>query len=42
MLLLVVQRRIRAAELMQEAFGHVETIAEDSRFRVLRSASPVT
>jgi 16S rRNA (guanine1207-N2)-methyltransferase len=42
MLVLVVQRRIRAAELMQEAFGHVETIAEDSRFRVLRSASPVT
>jgi 16S rRNA (guanine1207-N2)-methyltransferase len=34
---LVVQRRVKAGELMQEAFGHVDVVAEDGRYRVLRS-----
>jgi 16S rRNA (guanine1207-N2)-methyltransferase len=37
MLQIVVQRRVKAAELMQAAFGAVEVVAEDARFRVLRS-----
>jgi 16S rRNA (guanine1207-N2)-methyltransferase len=36
-LYLVVQRRIKAGELMQEAFGNVAAVAEDGRYRVLRS-----
>jgi 16S rRNA (guanine1207-N2)-methyltransferase len=35
---LVVQRRVKAADLMREAFGNVDVVAEDGRFRVLRSA----
>ena len=34
---LVVQRRVKAGELMQEAFGNVAVVAEDGRYRVLRS-----
>jgi 16S rRNA (guanine1207-N2)-methyltransferase len=34
---LVVQRRVKASELMREAFGNVDVVAEDGRFRVLRS-----
>jgi 16S rRNA (guanine1207-N2)-methyltransferase len=34
---LVVQRRIKAGELMQAAFGNVAVVAEDGRYRVLRS-----
>lgn len=34
---LVVQRRVKAAELMQAAFGNVAVVAEDGRYRVLRS-----
>lgn len=34
---LVVQRRVKAGELMQEAFGTVAVVAEDGRYRVLRS-----
>jgi 16S rRNA (guanine1207-N2)-methyltransferase len=34
---LVVQRRVKAGELMQEAFGNVAVAAEDGRYRVLRS-----
>lgn len=34
---LVVQRRVKAAELMQEAFGNVAVVEEDGRYRVLRS-----
>lgn len=36
-LLIVVQRRLKAAEPMQAAFGNVEAVAENSRFRVLLS-----
>lgn len=34
---LVVQRRVKAAEMMREAFGTVDVVAEDGRYRVLRS-----
>jgi 16S rRNA (guanine1207-N2)-methyltransferase len=34
---IVVQRRVKAGELMQEAFGNVYAVAEDGRYRVLRS-----
>lgn len=34
---IVVQRRIKAGEPMREAFGNVEVVAEDERYRVLRS-----
>ena len=30
---LVVQRRVKAAELMREAFGNVAVVAEDGRYR---------
>ncbi len=34
---IVVQRRIKATELVQTAFGNVEMVAENGRFRVLRA-----
>jgi 16S rRNA (guanine1207-N2)-methyltransferase len=34
---IVVQRRVKAGELMQAAFGNVTVVAEDARYRVLRS-----
>lgn len=34
---LVVQRRVKAGELMRDAFGNVDVVAEDARYRVLRS-----
>lgn len=34
---IVVQRRIKAGERMQAAFGNVALVAEDGRFRVLRA-----
>ena len=39
---LVVQRRVKAAELMRDAFGNVDVVAEDGRYRVLRSVRQVT
>lgn len=36
-LLIVLQRRLKGAELMRAAFGNVEVVAENSRFRVLLS-----
>ena len=37
LLQIVVQRRIRATDLMQAAFGKVSAVAETGRYRVLRS-----
>lgn len=34
---LVVQRRVKAGEMMREAFGNVDGVAEDGRYQVLRS-----
>jgi 16S rRNA (guanine1207-N2)-methyltransferase len=34
---LVVQRRVKAADMMREAFGDLDVVAEDGRYRVLRS-----
>jgi 16S rRNA (guanine1207-N2)-methyltransferase len=34
---LVVQRRVKAADMMREAFGDIDVVAEDGRYRVLRS-----
>lgn len=35
---LVVQRRVKAGDPMREVFGNVDVVAEDGRYRVLRSA----
>ncbi|NJO33127.1 MAG: methyltransferase, partial [Rhodospirillales bacterium] len=34
---IVVQRRIKAGDMMREAFGNADVVAEDGRYRVLRS-----
>jgi 16S rRNA (guanine1207-N2)-methyltransferase len=34
---IVVQRRIKARDMMREAFGNADVVAEDGRYRVLRS-----
>lgn len=40
-LVIVVQRRVAAAALLDAAFGDVDVVAEDARFRVLRAVRPL-